>query len=116
MVTSDSLITPIETEANASHWLLSSQGRIHLAEQPWLCLMPGSAGLMVKGCNSNNGYQLWSYTEQSTLKNQASDQCIDYASHNGSLIMYACHNNWNQQWRLPAISDQRSAIINYCDY
>lgn len=107
MVTSDSLITPIETEANASHWLLSSQGRIHLAEQPWLCLMPGSGGLMVKGCNSNNGYQLWSYTEQSTLKNQASDQCIDYASHNGSLIMYACHNNWNQQWRLPAISDNK---------
>lgn len=105
--TPDNRIVAVDTEAEAALWIMSSKGRIHLAEQPWRCLMPGAGGLMVKECDNSNNNQLWTHTEQSTLKNQSSNQCVDYASHNGTMIMYGCHNNWNQVWSSPAITDNR---------
>lgn len=109
--TVDNVINATDLETDAAAWIFGSQGRVHLAAQPWKCLMPGSGGLIVEHCYSKNRNQLWLHTEQSTLKNQSSNQCIDFASHNGSLIMYNCHNNWNQQWNKPTLSDNKLLIL-----
>jgi len=109
--TANNSIIAIDAETDAADWIFGSQGRIHSAAQPWKCLMPGSGGLVVDGCNTNNRSQLWLHTEQNTLKNQSSNQCIDFASHNSTLIMYGCHNNWNQQWSLPTLSDNKLLML-----
>lgn len=105
--TADNSVTAVDTEAEAALWIMSSKGRIHLAEQPWMCLMPGTGGLIVSECNTNSGNQLWNHTEQSTLKNKSTHKCVDFASHNGSVIMYGCHNNWNQVWSSPTVTDNK---------
>ena len=46
----------------------------------------------------NNNNQRWVYGDNHTLKNAGSGQCVDYAWHNQTALMYRCHGNGNQQW------------------
>ena len=103
----DGYVSAVNSAAEGSRWLISATGKIHAAEKPWLCLTPASGRLTLSSCRNSQSNQLWLHTAQSTLKNQGTGQCVDYASHNGTLITYGCHNGWNQQWSAPLSSDNQ---------
>ncbi len=111
MVNTDNFITPADSEEQASSWIMSSQGRIHLADQPWLCVMPSSGGLVADQCSISNNKQSWDHTDETALRNPAMNKCIDFDSANGKLIMWGCHYRWNQQWSLPAISNNPLLVL-----
>lgn len=107
----NNLITPTNTEEEASSWIMSSQGRIHLADQPWLCLMPSSGGLVADECSISNSQQSWDHTVEKAFKNSAMNKCIDFDSTNGKMIMYGCHYRWNQQWSLPTTTGNTLLVL-----
>ena len=91
-------------------WLMSANGRIQPADEPWLCLSPASGRLTLSLCDSNNSSQFWQYTELRQLKNQSTGQCIDYAWNSGTVVMYGCHGNNNQKWNVPVANN--SLLLN----
>ncbi len=82
-------------------WVKDSDGRLRLANKPWLCLTPSSnRELAVAECDTTSNAQAWTNfnNDNSTLKNQSSGQCLDFDRAKKRVITYSCTGNWNQKW------------------
>lgn len=102
-----SLASTTEPSA-ATQWIIDGTDRIHPAASPWLCLTPDSGQLNVASCSVNDDAQRWQYnTSTQALENMDSGQCMDYDHSGGDAILYSCTGNWNQQWAVPAKSNNR---------
>jgi len=93
------VINSADDHPDAARWLMSARGSLHPVEQPWLCLAPTSGRLGLALCDPSRENQQWRYREDTTLQNLGSGQCIDYAWHNQTVLMYGCHGNGNQRWQ-----------------
>ncbi|MBE0481861.1 MAG: ricin-type beta-trefoil lectin domain protein [Bacterioplanes sp.] len=61
-------------------------------------------------CDRQKTRQYWRWNDNGTLQNEQTNQCLDFAHHNSTLIMYGCHGGWNQQWSLSASTE--SLLLN----
>ncbi|MCG8516621.1 MAG: M66 family metalloprotease [Pseudomonadales bacterium] len=95
----------ITTESDAGDWLMSPRGSLHPVTQPWRCMAPSNGRLALANCDPDNDSQEWTLRSDATLQNARTGQCVDYASHNQTLLMYGCHGNWNQKWQGIRVSD-----------
>ena len=93
------VVNGAEEHPDAARWLMSARGSLHPVEKPWLCLAPTSGRLGLAQCDPSQENQQWRYREDTTLQNLGSGQCIDYAWHNQTVLMYGCHGNGNQHWQ-----------------
>lgn len=92
-----------ENIEDADLWVFDVQGKIHPLDAPWLCLTPSSGRLTLDPCSTTQAAQRWILeSEPHVLKNQSTQQCVDFDRANHRMIMYGCHGNWNQQWVLDA--------------
>lgn len=93
------VISSAEEHPDAGRWLMSARGSLHPVEQPWNCLVPSGGGLGLALCDPAQENQQWRYRDDTSLQNAGSGQCIDYAWHNQTVLMYGCHGNSNQRWQ-----------------
>lgn len=104
------LVLATSNEAEQSLWWKTTDGRIQLAAQPSLCLEPQSGRIAAVACDRQKTQQYWRWNDNGTLQNEQTNQCLDFAHHNSTLIMYGCHGGWNQQWSLSASTE--SLLLN----
>lgn len=99
---------------NASHWVMDLKNRIHPVATPWQCLTPSGKRLGLAICQQDNAAQRWTYTpDNQLLRNEDNGKCVDYASHNGTLITYGCSGNWNQKWT--GVATSQSKLLSLLD-
>lgn len=85
----------------ALQWFMDGRGALHPSARPDQCLMPGNEGLMLADCDGKlDSRQRWSH-DNGRLLNLADNRCIDH--NNGTVFMYGCHMNGNQQWQAPKL-------------
>lgn len=84
-------------------WLMDANSGIHFTEKPDQFLTPGNGGhLALSDCSPEQTAQRWTH-DNASLKNLGNGKCIDHGR--GTVIMYGCHMNANQQWVAPAKTD-----------
>ncbi|WP_080756353.1 M66 family metalloprotease [Aeromonas hydrophila] len=86
----------------ALQWFVDANGGIHPSENPDQCLTPGAGDrLTLSDCKPGQVTQRWTY-DNGRIKNIGNNKCIDHGK--GTVIMYGCHTNPNQQWLAPTES------------